>query len=224
MTVKQTKDREKTKERIINAIHELMVTEGWQSIGINRVAKQAGVDKVLIYRYFDGLEGALRVYVDSDKCWPSVSEILGGSPQNFAPLDRVRTRSTILKNALKAMRARPHTVSLLAWELIETNKCTEILHEMRKRREVQVMKLYDQESADATPIDGVDLLLCAAIQYLAMSDTGIQNHFREVHNASGLGWEAIDDAIDRICDALEFYDAHHPRTETQSDIPAASSG
>ena len=222
MTVKHTKDREKTKERIVNAIHELLVEEGWQSIGINRVAKQAGVDKVLIYRYFDGLEGALRVYVESDKCWPPVSEILGGPPHDFAPLDRVRTRRTILKNALKALRARPHTVSLLAWELIESNGLTETLHDMRKRREVEVMKLYDRESA--APIDGVDLVLCAAIQYLAMSDTGIQNHFREVHDASGLGWDAIDDAIDHICEAVEFYDAHHPRGEAQASVPAASSG
>lgn len=223
MTVKHTKDREKTKERIINAIHELLVNEGWQSIGINRVAKQAGVDKVLIYRYFDGLDGALRVYVESDKCWPSVSEILGGSPRDFAPLDRVRTRSTVLKNALKALRARPHTVSLLTWELIETNGFTEILHELRMRQEIQIMELFEREGASAAPIDGIDLLLCAAINYLAMSDTGIQNHFREVHNASGLGWEAIDGAIDRVCEALDFYEAHH-RDENQEGTAAASTG
>jgi AcrR family transcriptional regulator len=55
------RDRAATEERILTAVGEVLARDGFAAIGVNAIARQAGVDKVLIYRYFGGLPELLRL-------------------------------------------------------------------------------------------------------------------------------------------------------------------
>ena len=48
-----------TEKRLLEAVSKVIEEEGFTKIGINRIAKQSQCDKVLIYRYFGGLDGLL---------------------------------------------------------------------------------------------------------------------------------------------------------------------
>ena len=48
-----------TEKRLLEAVSKVIEEEGFTKIGINRIARQAQCDKVLIYRYFGGLDGLL---------------------------------------------------------------------------------------------------------------------------------------------------------------------
>jgi AcrR family transcriptional regulator len=48
---------EKTRLKILKAAGRLLAEEGFESLGVNRIAAEAGVGKPLIYRYFGDLEG-----------------------------------------------------------------------------------------------------------------------------------------------------------------------
>ena len=48
-----------TEKRLLEAVSKVVEEEGFTKIGINRIARQAQCDKVLIYRYFGGLDGLL---------------------------------------------------------------------------------------------------------------------------------------------------------------------
>lgn len=48
---------EKTRLRILETASRLLATEGYESLGVNRIATEAGIGKPLIYRYFGGLDG-----------------------------------------------------------------------------------------------------------------------------------------------------------------------
>ncbi|RYF68569.1 MAG: TetR/AcrR family transcriptional regulator, partial [Cytophagaceae bacterium] len=52
-----------TMERILRAMGDVMAEKGTKKAGINAVAEKAGVNKVLIYRYFGGWNGLLEAYV-----------------------------------------------------------------------------------------------------------------------------------------------------------------
>ena len=45
------RDRDMTEEKLINAVGELIVEDGFESLGVRKVAEKAGVNKTLIYRY-----------------------------------------------------------------------------------------------------------------------------------------------------------------------------
>jgi AcrR family transcriptional regulator len=49
---KQIKNKELTKRKLIDAVGEVFPKEGHTGLGVNKVAKQAGVTKKLIYDYF----------------------------------------------------------------------------------------------------------------------------------------------------------------------------
>lgn len=54
-----TRDRELTAARLVEAGFVVLAAEGLAGFGVNAVARAAGCDKKLIYRYFDGPEGLL---------------------------------------------------------------------------------------------------------------------------------------------------------------------
>ncbi|RPI71559.1 MAG: TetR/AcrR family transcriptional regulator, partial [Desulfobacteraceae bacterium] len=58
----KTRDSEQTRRALINAVGSLLARDGFQAVGVNAVAKEAGVDKVLIYRYFGGLPGLIAAF------------------------------------------------------------------------------------------------------------------------------------------------------------------
>ena len=48
---------EKTRLKILETANRLLATEGYESLGVNRIAAEAGIGKPLIYRYFGDLDG-----------------------------------------------------------------------------------------------------------------------------------------------------------------------
>ena len=67
---------------------EVLARDGFGAIGVNAIARQAGVDKVLIYRYFGGLPELLRAWGASGRFWPRVADLLGADPQALLALPR----------------------------------------------------------------------------------------------------------------------------------------
>ncbi|MBK7457943.1 MAG: helix-turn-helix transcriptional regulator [Betaproteobacteria bacterium] len=53
----------------------MLARDGFGAVGVNAIARQAGVDKVLIYRYFDGLPALLRAWGESGRFWPRVADL-----------------------------------------------------------------------------------------------------------------------------------------------------
>ena len=57
------KNKEITKRKMIDAIGKLLTEEGYESLGVNRIAKAAGIHKKLIYRYFDNADNLIENYI-----------------------------------------------------------------------------------------------------------------------------------------------------------------
>lgn len=51
-----TRNRDETRQRLLDAALDLVSEDGFGALGINAVARRAGADKQLIYRYFGGLD------------------------------------------------------------------------------------------------------------------------------------------------------------------------
>lgn len=57
------RNKERTKQKLINAVGEIIQKTGPSGLGINNIAKEAGCDKKLIYLYFDNLENLFTEYI-----------------------------------------------------------------------------------------------------------------------------------------------------------------
>jgi hypothetical protein len=90
------------------------------------------VDKVLIYRYFGDMGGLLRRFGQSADFWPSLDEVLGPQREVLREANAGRVARRILINYTRAIRRRPTTLQLLAWECCHRNELTRALEETRE--------------------------------------------------------------------------------------------
>jgi AcrR family transcriptional regulator len=71
------RDRFATRTAILESAAELLAAHGAGAVGVNALAHAAGCDKVLIYRYFGGLDGVFAALGAERMLWPRV-EVEGG--------------------------------------------------------------------------------------------------------------------------------------------------
>ena len=71
------RDRDATKKLLMASVVSIAERDGLQALGVNSIAREAGVDKVLIYRYFDGLYGLFEAVCAEADLWWKVDEIVG---------------------------------------------------------------------------------------------------------------------------------------------------
>lgn len=83
-----TRNRDQTRQRILDAARLLLVEEGFASFGINGLARRTGCDKQLIYRYFDGLEGVLAALGEqvAAELAAALEPALSPPPESYAAL------------------------------------------------------------------------------------------------------------------------------------------
>lgn len=194
-----TRDRERTERDLVAAVGRVLARDGFRGLGVNAVARAAGADKVLIYRYFGDLAGLMRAYGESADFWPSVDEVLGSDPEALLALPLGPRLSRIVTRLLQALSARPQTIEIMAWETLQENALTAMLAEVRERwsREVIARAAPD---ADASETDWIAVasLLVAGFQYLLIRSR-TTTEYGGIDLSTEAGWARIEDAIRAAC-------------------------
>jgi AcrR family transcriptional regulator len=163
------KGRLQTEQRILHALEAVLLEQGFPAVGINSIARQAGCDKVLIYRYFDGLDGLLMAYAETTDLWWSVDEIITEENHEIGQQPLQEFLQLLLKRHVEALQARPITLEIMAWEMSAQNNLTVALARTRAERGMALVKSirahYQNPNIDIGGILGV---FGAAINYLVI--------------------------------------------------------
>lgn len=203
----RTRDREATGARILQAVGEVLARDGFAGIGINAVAREAGVDKVLIYRYFGSLAELLQAWGGSGRFWPSVDELLGPDPKArraFLALPPAERWARFFEHFVDGLRARPLTVEILAAEVAERNELTALLEAEREAWGEQATRLLGGAEFAARPeLRTITLVLVAGVQYLLVRSRRIRV-FGGLELASDAAWDDIKASIRAT--ALRLFD------------------
>ena len=193
------RDRQATEKKILEAVGRILAEKGFHNVGINAVARQARIDKVLIYRYFGGMPELLRAYAEAGSYWPTIEEVAGGDPGRLRGLPPQEAVATLLCNFARAVRKRPVTLEILAWEAIERNELTKVLEKVRKDF---TKKLYRVISVNGSRAAGdmaaIVTLVRAGINYLAVRSRKVGS-YGAVNIRSEAGWQRLESAIRVIC-------------------------
>lgn len=163
------KNRLQTEKRILQAVETLLLEKGYPAVGINSVARQAGCDKVLIYRYFGSFDGLLLAFAETAELWWTVDEVMHETPQDTAGLPLNEYLQTLLERHASALQGKPLTLEIMAWEMSVLNNLTIALARTRAERGMALIKKirahYPRPSFDVGGILGV---FGAAINYLVI--------------------------------------------------------
>lgn len=202
----RSRNSQQTRRRILQTVEKLLVKEGFSALGINRIAEETGVAKVLIYRYFGDLEGLLRTYVNSADFLPTRDEIVTLPPAKF---DRLGTRDRIkhvINNFSTAMAKRPHTLAILGWELSGNPSLTRVLSDAIARLDDQITELLSAGGFKPHPL----LREMMAIINAGLMHLGITYHnsqrFGPVRIESKADWKRIMQALELLVDTIPLED------------------
>lgn len=115
------RNRAQTEQRIAAAAQALILESGFRDYGVNAVAARAGVDKVLIYRYFNGADGLLAHLGEVGDWHIAVDTLDWSGPQAF------------LESYRRALRNAPLATLLGDWSRASDNPLTRAWQEAQRR-------------------------------------------------------------------------------------------
>lgn len=162
----RSRDRVATRERVLAAVGRLLARDGFESIGVNAVAREAGVDKVLIYRYFGGLDALL-------EAWGQANTYGAGSLREETTSAKVTAAdraAAFLAAYVRDLRAKPETLEAMRWELVEDNPLTRRLAQAREAAGfADLAELgVSRRTAEKLDLPAIAAVLTAGILHLAL--------------------------------------------------------
>lgn len=188
------RDRERTKSKILKAVGEVIEQHGTEKVGVNLIARTAGVNKVLIYRYFESVDGLMEQYVRSGEYTSTAGvEYLDNIPASVAPEERGKALTSLMHTFLSDLRERKSTRDLLRWE-IGTGKS--MLSDARNQVATRVLdKIGDLPNYSDT--SALVSFLSAGIYFMTIS-TDYRQKMIDVDLHSDEGWQRIERLIEHI--------------------------
>ena len=188
--------REAKKKHLFNVIEDILLNEGYTGLGVNKVAHKAGIDKVLIYRYFGGLPELILAFSKSIDFWPSLDELRGEEPEKLNELGPEEQLAFFFKSFLKALRRRPMTMNILQWRESEKNELVKQFDEIRMRSALEFFECLDN-IPDEQDLSAIVVLIYSAISNLIMRSQK-QSFIGGIDLSTEDGWKRIDDGIDLL--------------------------
>ncbi len=200
-TAARPRNRAGTERAIFLAARSLLAEQGFQGFGINAVARRAGCDKQLIYRYFGGLDGLI----------DAIGEELGSWVKDKIPEDTggmfILTYGDLMEKLsmyfMEALRDDPLVCKIVAWEVSQDTPQVRRLSESRTKA---LGKWLDRMRGSLTPPKGVDTattnaLLFASIQHLVIS-AAVSGQFAGIALKTEKDWDKVASAVRRLVRAI----------------------
>ncbi|MDT8297846.1 MAG: helix-turn-helix domain-containing protein [Spirochaetaceae bacterium] len=188
----KSRDREHTERRLISAAKSIMEKRGLDSVGINAVAEEAGVSKVLIYRYFGGLEGLMeRVGQELDSA--SIRGVLvlveKGLNQGMPIPEILRDTVPVLR---KKLLADELSMNLMAWEMMNENDLTRAFSRAREEAGIELNGRISQEfpSGSNFDVEAAFAVISSSIYYLLLRSRHVEE-YGGINLRTDSGWERL---------------------------------
>jgi AcrR family transcriptional regulator len=191
------RDRQVTCQRLISAVGSLLAKKGFTGLGINAVAREAGVDKVLIYRYFDGLPGLIAAFARQEDFWPPILELAGNDLASFSQLPVKDRLSRFAANFIRALKKRPLTQAIMAWEMVEPNELTRELERVREESILTFFQMFFVKDSSDVDLQALIMLVGAALSYLVIRSNSL-DVYGGLDLTTDQGWQRIESVVNLI--------------------------
>lgn len=192
------RDKEETKAKILAAVGKLLAESGFQQLGVNAIAREAGVDKVLIYRYFENLPSLLHTFAKEGDYWITTEALIA----NEATVDvesLANCMSHLLGVFLNDFKERPVTQEIMRWELLEGNELTGELANVRDNVALESLNFLKQKFKfpEDTDIPAISAVLIAGVIYLVLRNK-VSKTFMGLDFSSPTTWQRVESAIESL--------------------------
>ena len=185
-------ERKRTEEKILDAVGVILSEKGFGHLGVNGIAREAGVNKVLIYRYFDGMQRLLREYFIRRKYWPSTEEILETAGEGEA--DPASRAYALLRGYLREIKKSDSARELLKGEIAGRKEMAEETSENRYLQGMELLALLRRTSRKVEGDTEMAALLSAGFTYLLLR-RDVSGRYLGLDLRDEETWERLENSI-----------------------------
>ena len=197
------RNRLQTEGKLRKAVEALLVESGFAALTPSAIGRRAGVDKMLIYRYFGDVPGLVRSIAFAPDFFPTFEDLCGDDTVADLLALPVSVRAArILDRNARALLERPVVLELMVWELVERNDLTAIMEEARESLGLRLLAELFPDVADKSRLGAMSAVLSAGVSYLALRRRKIR-WFSGVDLKSDEAWQAIAASIQAMTACLD---------------------
>ena len=188
------KNREQTESRILEAVASIVESEGFEKLGINTIASKANVSKMLIYRYFGGLEELIAQFIMQKDYWANTDTLIL-NPHSVG--DSIKS---MFRNQIEQLRNDVTLRRLCRWELSCHNASIDRLRDKREENGCNLIKVVSRlTGCSNSEVASLASILSASISYLTLIEDQCPT-YNGIALQTDKGWEQIAQGVDMIVD------------------------
>ncbi len=193
-TTGREKNKEKSKQEILDAVGKLLVERGHAALKVNDIAAKAGLDKKLIYRYFGNTELLLDEFIQSRDFWSNVdSKALPATSDGGEAFTKA-----MLHEQFDIIFENREFQHVLLWRLSQQRSSLQKLVEQQEASGEQLFQdIIQPHFKDSTPtFRAISAILISGLYYLDLSTAHNGSTFCGIDMASPEGRDEVKKAID----------------------------
>uniref|UniRef100_F4C9T1 Transcriptional regulator, TetR family n=1 Tax=Sphingobacterium sp. (strain 21) TaxID=743722 RepID=F4C9T1_SPHS2 len=163
------KDKEKTMERLLEAVGLIIKSEGFKGLGINKIARISGVDKKLIYVYFGGFDALINSYLIKNDSWINFAKLSLDAISKAKFTSKRNILNFYLEKQFITLKESKLSSRLFEWSVSDDKASLDKLEKERDNSISELFSISDNHFLD-TNINyrAVFAVLISAINYLAI--------------------------------------------------------
>ncbi len=188
------KSREQTESKILETVASIVESDGFEKLGINTIALKANVSKMLIYRYFGGLEELVARFIMQKDYWANTATLIL-NPHSVG--DSIKS---MFRNQIEQLRNDVTLRRLCRWELSCHNASIDRLRDKREENGCDLIKVVSRlTGCSNSEVASLASILSASISYLTLIEDQCPT-YNGIALQTDKGWEQIAQGVDMIVD------------------------
>ena len=192
----QRRNKQTTIDHLKKTALDLIKKEGIKELRVNRLEKESGMSKRLIYDYFGSIDNLLKTILKENDPWQPYALLFEKIMPNHKPSYGKELATILLKKQLSSLR-QDRVMQELSLSAL-TNHENETLQKIAQGRNELIQKLFGlaNERFEKTTLDFSVMftLLAAGVNYLVLHqkeqkkslygiDFGLESNFQKLHDS-----------------------------------------
>jgi len=183
--------RKESEEVFLNALESLLIEN--KEFGINALAEKAGLNKVLIYRYFNGWDGLLEAYARKINLWRTIRDEFEEGLKSERWNNSTEAVFWLFKIYRIKLLSSPVYLRILKEELFRPNPLTRKLEVEREEEGIIISSLLVQSFGELQKVNvpALGAFVVSALTYIALKSTQV-TVFNGLDLSLDESWEQMD--------------------------------
>lgn len=163
------RDKERTKVKMIQAVGKVLLKKGYTGLNASAIAKEAGIDKSLVWTYFGSLDNLVEEYIAQRDFWKYKAADSINNMLTFKDGIKEEYMSGLLQFQFQALLDDEILQRIMLWGISEKKDFLRHISDERELIGEEVFKIVDPQFKNSEiDIRGILAIIVAGIYYLVL--------------------------------------------------------